>query len=171
MEDQDQNRLSRTEKAVHELVPIVEQLATSVGDLRKDIKEQGRVLHERIDDQQKMSRPQWTVMVTALGGVLTALIALLVLHTKPIEARTKANENWITQRSKDLITDYYQFGKNTAMLQDALDEVNKLQVDLHDTLEKQGEYEAKIHYLHDWVRDIDQGGSRTWVKPKRGEND
>ena len=160
MSEEIDQRLIHTEKAIHELVPVVQQLAVSVGDLRNDIKEQGRVLHDRIDDQQKLSRPQWTVILSALG----ALVALIVLHTQPIEELGKRNQEWVLDRSEQLIQDYYQFGQNTAKLDDAMMEVDNLQVELHDLIAADAHNEAEVMALMQLVRDIDTGGSRVWNK-------
>ena len=160
MSEELSTRLHTTEKAVHELVPIVRELATSVGTLRQEIKDHTNVLHERINDQQKLSRPQWTVILSALG----ALVALIVLHTQPIEELGKRNQEWILDRSEQLIQDYYQFGQNTAKLEDAMMEVDNLQVELHDLIAADAHNEAEVMALMQLVRDIDTGGSRVWNK-------
>ena len=161
-------RLTQTEKAVHELVPVVQSLADSVGKLREDLKDTTTKLHERVDEVGKLTRPQWQMIL----GILGALITLIVLHTRPIDSKADAALAWIDARSESLIDDYYQFGKNTARMEHAVTEIETLKTDFHEVLREDAEQTAYIRYMREHLQDVDTGGSRIWsTERKHRSND
>lgn len=132
------NRLTTQEKNMAELTANVASLATAVKSSHEESREHFSKIHSRLDsvstELSEKGKINWNVIVGIGALILLGLGALAsagVSITNPIAQNTERNTTWIDERSKNMIDDYYQFGKNSAVIENLSYSYNHLDERVH----------------------------------------
>jgi hypothetical protein len=164
MSEELHSRISENEKQLGELTATVGSLAESVGRMHQDFQKGIDGVYQKIDNINERTlsgnRPNWFLVLAAIA----ALGAYILLHTEPIKKQGIENKEFVMKRLYQLPDDYYQFGQNSAIVEELKHDVHVLEDLTRDIIKDDSAVHQHLRDLELWVQAIDEGGSRKWIR-------